>query len=45
MADGDAYEVNPAHVASKRGQQWVVLVDFFLALLAAAEVLAKADFK
>ena len=43
MADGDANEVNPAPIASKRGHQGVVLVGFFLELLVAAKVHAEAD--
>ena len=43
MADGDAYEVNPAPIVSERGHQEVVLGDFFLELLVASEVPAEAD--
>ena len=45
MADGDAYEVDPAPIASELGHQEVVLVGFFLELLVAAEVHANADLK
>ena len=45
VADGDAYEVDSAPLASERGQQGVVLVCFFFALLVAAEVPAEADFE
>ena len=45
VVDGDAYEVDSALVASERGQQGVVLVCFFFALLVAAEVPAEADFE
>ena len=43
MADGDAYEVDPFPIASKRSHQGFVLVRFLLELLVAAEVHAEAD--
>ena len=43
MAVGDAHEVNPSPIMSERGHQGGVLIDFFLELLVAAEVPAKAD--
>ena len=43
MADGDAYEVDSAPIASERDQQGVVLVGFFFSFLVAAEVPAEAD--
>ena len=39
----DAYEINPAPIASERGHQGVLLVGFFIELLVAAEVHAEAD--
>ena len=42
MADGDAAEVDPSPTASERGHQGVVLVGFFLKLLVAGKVHAKA---
>ena len=38
MTNGDAYQFDPVPVAPERGQQWIVLVVFYLALLVAAEV-------
>ena len=43
MTDGNADEVDLSPIASERGHQGVVLLDFFLELLVAAEVPAKAD--
>ncbi len=43
MADRDTNEVNLSSIACERGHEGVVLFDFFLELLMAAEVLAEAD--
>ncbi len=45
MADGDAGDVVPSLVASKRDHQGVVLVRFLLELLVAAQVPTEADLK